>query len=160
MDIQTLIASLLIVDLQRGGYFKAPTDTKDVIKASKMVSNILYADAIDREAGGEPTPEYAIAPIAKVVGTAAYQDIVKWTVAKGRIGMLSDIEIACEDYTITRFRLVINDVEVWTDQELSDSLSLIFPDIVMRGGKTVLVQAKTNGAAKLIWGTITGKERA
>lgn len=54
MDIQNLIASIQLADLQRRGYFKPPGDIKAIARASKQVSNLIYADDIDRDAGGEP----------------------------------------------------------------------------------------------------------
>lgn len=157
MNSLTLIAALLLVDLERGGYFKSEKNVSDVIRASKTIANLLYEEAIDDEIK-DIQPEYAIAPVSVIVGTAAYQDIAKWTVTKGRIGTLAKVEMACEDYAVSRLRLVVNDVQVWTDMQLPDSLTLSFPNIMMRAGKTTLLQGKTDGAPTLIWGDITGKE--
>lgn len=54
MDIQNLIASIQLADLQRRGFFKPPMDIRAIARASKQVSNLIYADDIDRDAGGEP----------------------------------------------------------------------------------------------------------
>jgi len=55
MDIMNLIASIQLADLQRRGYFKQPGDIKAIARASKLVSNIIYSDDIDRLAGDEPS---------------------------------------------------------------------------------------------------------
>jgi len=54
MDIQNLTASILLADLRRRGFFLKPGEIHDIIKASKAISNLIYADDIDRDAGGEP----------------------------------------------------------------------------------------------------------
>lgn len=54
MDIPNLTASILLADLQRRGFFKQPGSINDIVAASKLVSEILYADNVNRDAGGEP----------------------------------------------------------------------------------------------------------
>lgn len=54
MDISNLTASILLADLQRRGFFKQPGSINDIIAASKLVSEILYTDDVNRDAGNEP----------------------------------------------------------------------------------------------------------
>ena len=49
-----MTASILLADLKRRGFFQPPGGIKDIIAASKLVSEILYADDINRDAGNEP----------------------------------------------------------------------------------------------------------
>lgn len=48
MEIQTIIAALLLVDLQRGGYFKGDKDMGDVRKAYNMIAGMIYTADIDK----------------------------------------------------------------------------------------------------------------
>jgi len=156
------------LDLMKIRQIKTPFDAlyltneaQSGCSATLIVGRGAFFETIVSEAGTPQLikPETAISLLNKIVGTASYQDIVKWVVSPGKVGVLSKVEMASDSYSITEFRLVVNDIEVWTDMELPSSLTLSFPDILIREGKTTLVQGRTNGIEKVIWADITGKER-
>ena len=157
MDMQELLVATNIALLRR--QFPPWKIEEQIFEAFKMIRQLISKETIAREAGEEPTYEDAIACLDIIISSGSYQDLASWTITKGKTGILSKVEMACEAYSQGRFRLVISDKEMWADKELPDSLTLSFPDITIRGGTTVKIQGKSADASAFkMWGDITGKE--
>jgi len=108
---------------------------------------------------GEISFEDAVCELKIITASTTYQDLAKWTVTKQKTGILSKVEMACDDYTHGRFRLVINDKVKWEDKQLPECLTLTFPDLEMGAERIVQLQGKSSDSTTFsMWGDITGKE--
>lgn len=148
--------ALLMALLRRSGPINIE---KQVLRGHEEVRDFLFKYSEKREAGGEPPVNLPIAELDIKTATTEYQDLASYTVPTGRIGLVSRVEMACENYTYGRFKLIINNETKWEDKELPESLSLAFPELEIRAGKSIRIQGKSSDAtqAPKMWGDITGK---
>lgn len=104
------------------------------------------------------------APIARVdrySGTDTdYKAVVTWTCTKGKRGELKEVSMVSDNYTKTRFKLVIGGTTEFEDKTIQAPLSLPFPD--NRGvpsEQSVILYAKSSdGTSIKVDGSLTGKE--
>ena len=104
--------------------------------------------------------ELSIASLSRYSGSATtYQTVVSWTVAAGKAGALTEVEMESDTYAKTLWQLTIAGVVKFTDKFIQGPLTLIFPDVNLAAGAVVLLEAKSSdGTAIVADGTITGKE--
>ncbi len=157
MERDLLLIGTMIALLRR--QFPAIAIKDQIMEGVKIVRQIGIDEAIAKEAGGEPTLEKAISVLDIVSSTSSYQALASWTVTKQRTGKLSKVECAADNYTLARFKLVIDDITRWEDKQLPSSLTMDFLGADIRGGKTVAIYGKSSdGSAFNMWGDICGKE--
>lgn len=156
MDTQTLILGATIAQLRTQHSMSADDATGHILDGISLAKRLVNAYVISQ--GAEPLMEDAVAELEIIAATSSYQTLASWTVASGRIGILSKVEMAAENYTNARFRLNINGKEKWTDKRLPDSLTLSFPELTIAGGHSVTIEGKSTSGSFDMWGDITGKE--
>lgn len=95
----------------------------------------------------------------RVITTSrTYIDIIEWVIPAGHTGELFQIALATSDYAKTQFRLVIANVEQWTDQYHISSFTQEFRDNKLTENMKVLIQAKSSdGSGVTAYGGIAGK---
>ena len=115
--------------------------------------------------GTDQIPETAVTETAVIVvdrlstTSTSYQDVVSWTVSTDKVGILHRLEMECDNYAKTRFRVAIAGAEKFTDQEFEGPYNMEFPDVKLAAGTVVLLQAKsTDGTEINVDGDIIGKE--
>jgi hypothetical protein len=120
--------------------------------------NNALSDPLTGLAGGTP-----VSKVSSWSGndSAAYHDVVSWTVGAGKTGELSEIGLISNNLPKTYWRLSIAGVEQFTDLILQFPVSQPFPrGNRLAAGEVVLVQAKSvDGATVNAQGTIVGSER-
>lgn len=159
MDPQQLLIAINIAILRR--QFPAVKIKDQIFEGLKIARQIGIDEAIAKEAGGEPTvAELVSRTEGLVAATTSYQDLASWTVEAGKTGLLTEISMACSNYTKGRFRLMFGDKEQWKDIQLPAGLTMPYLNSPVRGGRTILVQGKSSdGTALNMWGHIAGEER-
>jgi len=102
----------------------------------------------------------AIIALDRWTGTdATYQTVVSYTVPTDKSFVLSGIEVACSDYTKGVFRLTIAGDVKFTEQSLQTTFNPILPDVNLKAGDIILLEAKSDGATSIdVDGSIEGKE--
>lgn len=117
------------------------------------------------EVEGEAQPEIAATetPWGGVLRLATsstdYVTIVTATVNAAKTGKLRLVEMASDEYTRTRFKLVIGAMTFFEDLQLPESLSLDFGDLKLAAATVVTLSAKSSdGTAIVCYGDIIGKE--
>lgn len=104
--------------------------------------------------------EKAIVALDRWTGTSdQYQPVVSYTVPAATSFILSGIEVACSDYTAGVFRLTIAGVEQFADKSLQTTFNPILPDVNLKAGDVILLEAHSDGATSItVDGSIEGKE--
>ena len=91
--------------------------------------------------------------------SAVYATVVSYTVLVGKAALLSGLEIACSDYTKGQFRVTIAGEVKFTDKYLQTTFNPTFPDVNLKAGDVVLIEAKSDGSTSInVDGAIEGKE--
>lgn len=105
--------------------------------------------------GGSP-----IARVDRYSGSdEEYQEVVKWTVTKGKQGELKEVSMISDTYAKTEFKLTIAGEEQFTDVIIQAPLTLPFPENSLPAGSVVLLECRsTDGTALVVDGSITGRE--
>ena len=129
---------------------------EQIFEGIRIAKQIGVDEAIAREAGGEPANESAVVELATLVTGASYADVVSYTVPKTKTAVLAKIEMACSDYTNITWKVTIG-TKV-KELILPTALTLTFPELNLRGGTVVKVEAKTASGTPSAWADITGKE--
>jgi len=161
MDTETLQLGASIALLMK--YYPDSHVPESILKGVNLAKQLFVLEAIDREAGGEPVLEDPIIEFGTGAtdGAGTYYEIAKWSVTKGKVGILNKIELATSDYVNTQFQVTINGKKKLTNQALPNATTFTFPDVQIRGGQEILIEAKdTDSSANTVWGDITGKEIA
>jgi hypothetical protein len=115
-------------------------------------------------------PEVIVQPVLTALGTpvskldsittsaTTYQTVVEWEVPQQFTGELFEVTMSSTDYAHTRFRLVLANLEQWTDQELPSSLTQPFRGNKLSETQKVQIQAKSSdGTSITVYGAIAGK---
>ncbi len=106
--------------------------------------------------GGKP-----IAKVDRYSGTdEEYQEVVKWTVTKGKRGEFKEVSMVTDDYANTHFRLTIAGEKQFEDVLIQAPLTLSFRINDLPAESAVLLECKRRvaGAAITVDGSITGRE--
>lgn len=97
-----------------------------------------------------PTTEFPIASYGVVsTSSSSYQELVTWTVAAQRVGLLRAVEISCDNYDVAQFKLVVAGVTVFKDKKLPESFTKEFPDIRLAAASMVTLSVKSDGATTI-----------
>ena len=159
MDIQQAILGTLIALLRR--QLPPILIREQIMEGVKEARRLFYLEAINSEAGDEPTYESPICEINSITANLNYQTIVSKTITAGRTAKIARVEMACKqttDYEKVLWRLTVNSRYVFEDKTLPTSLTLDLAEVDTRGGKEVKVEAKTTVDTAEVWADITGKE--
>ena len=132
---------------------------EQIFEGIRIAKQIGVDEAIAKEAGGEPANETAVIELATLTTGASYADVVSYTVPKTKTTILSKIEMACSasaDYANVTWQITIG--VIVKELILPTALTLTFPELNLRGGTVVKVEAKTASGTPSAWADITGKE--
>jgi len=91
-----------------------------------------------------------------------WQPLVRWDIPLGRTGDLHEISLLSDNDAVTRYRIVIGNIdqEIPTDRQTSTPLDLTWRRTVIAGGTSVYIEVLSNtGVAIIVDGMITGSER-
>ena len=108
----------------------------------------------------EPGTEVSAGANGKYSGVdTTYQTVCTWTVTASKVGELKEILVVADDYSHTQTKITIGG-NVWcTDWAPQSALPLIFEDLKLSGGQTVIVQVKSDdGSPIVVDAVIVGKE--
>lgn len=139
---------------------------QDLLSMQSVLAKLAVDDSIAKEAVGSIAAEQPIAVLGGNISvpTSTYVTVATWTVTSRKVGILLGLEFECataSQYGDARFRFTVNDVVVFEDVQINASLTLAWPGgVEIAAGKTVLLEANTQGAALQADGDITGKEVA
>lgn len=102
----------------------------------------------------------AVLALSRWTGSSAsYQTVVSYTVPADKAAQLSGLEIAASNYTLAQFRVTIAGEVKFTDKQLQTAFNPVFPDVELKAGDVVLIEAKSDGATSItVDGSIEGKE--
>ena len=168
MKNDEFMAAVLLDHYMLSHHMNHADAAKRIGKALKNMAAIGYEADIVREARDEPTIDLAIAELNKITCTATYATVAKKSVPKGKTGYICKVEMACDDYTLVQWRLLVNSLVVeiesvsggkWEDILLPSATTETFPDLQIQGGKYIEVQAKDDGSGTAAWAAITGAIR-
>lgn len=108
----------------------------------------------------QPADETPIVKLKRLsTALTTYAEVVTWTVASGKVGVLGFIEMESDAYVKTKFQLTIGSTVHFTDTQIAASLSLEFPELRLAEGTNVLLEAKsTDGTTINVDGDIIAKE--
>ena len=158
MERDLLLIGITIAQLAKSvtGHIKIK---EQIMAGVRLAKEIGLDEAIAREAGDEPANEEAIFELASLTTGVAYADVVSKTITSGRTAELSKIEMACQlttDYSLVTWKVTIGTVV--KELVLPTALTLTFPQLSIRGGTVIKVEAKTSSGTPVVWSDITGKE--
>lgn len=117
----------------------------------------------------EPVPEpvivaeYPILKVNRYSGTDQdYQELVRWDIPTGMVGDLHEISLVSDNDTLTRYRIIIGNVDqqLPTDRATQTPVSFPWRQNTIPGGSTVYVAVlSTDGTSINVDGMISGTER-
>ena len=91
--------------------------------------------------------------------SATYGTVVSYTVPASKVAELSGLELMASNYTLAQFRVTIAGEVKFTDKYLQAPFNPVFPDVNLKAGDVVLIEAKSDGATSItVDGAIDGKE--
>jgi len=162
MNTERLMLAATVAMLLRGYSPTTPETAKKMIKqAVGLIAEYNLQDAIDAVAGDEPVFEKPLMDINMKESTGSYQTLAEITVPAGKMGRVSKIEMACNDYDQGRFKLTINDEVKFTDLQLPNALTLDFLGASIRSGLGIKLEGKADDASAFnMWGDVSGKEES
>ncbi|GAH86959.1 unnamed protein product [marine sediment metagenome] len=108
----------------------------------------------------QPGDERAAGGVGNYNGILAPpQLLVTWTVDDGYVGELKEILIISDNYAATQVTITIAGVPWCTDWNPTSAMPIIFEDLRLAAGETVLVQCGSIGAVLIdVDGIIVAKE--
>jgi hypothetical protein len=90
---------------------------------------------------------------------ATPQNVVSYTVPVGKSFVLSAIEIACDNYDVAEFGVIIGGYTMFSGKQLQTSLNAQFSNVNLKAGDPVTVVANSDGVTNItVDATIEGKE--
>lgn len=105
------------------------------------------------------TQEAVLALDRLTTSSAVYATVVSYTVPAAKAAELSALEIAASDYTLAQFRVTIAGEVKFTDKKVQTTFNPTFPEVNLKAGDVVLIEAKSDGATSItVDGAIEGKE--
>ena len=106
--------------------------------------------------------EYPIASFGTLnTASSDYQTVRKWTVTAGRIGILQSVEMACNNYEVAQFELIVKGVTVFVNKTMPESFTKEWPELHLAAGESVELLTKSNGSDLInVWCDFNGKEVA
>jgi len=97
-----------------------------------------------------PAAEHAIDSYGEVsTSSADYQTVKTWTVTAARIGVLRAVEMACDNYDVAEWKLVVGTVTVFEDETLPDSFTKGFPDLRLAAATVLTLSVKSDGSTTI-----------
>lgn len=94
-----------------------------------------------------PSAERAVAGYGSIsTSSASYQTVTSWTVAVGKVGVLCEVEMACDNYPVAVWKLVVGSVTVYDGVTLQSYINKRFPDLRLAAGELVTISVKSNGS--------------
>ena len=104
--------------------------------------------------------DLAVLALARLTtSSASYGTVVSYTVPANNAAVLKGLEIICSNYTLGQFRVTIAGVVKFTDKYLQAPFNPAFPDVNLKAGDVVLIEAKSDGATSInVDGAIEGKQ--
>lgn len=128
-------------------------DGVQVVQVAVTVDNVIVLP--------QPANERAIAGYGNLsTSSASYQTVTSWTVAAGKGGVLSGIEIACDNYTIATWKLVVAGVTVFIGITIPSRLTKPFPNLLLAAGDVVIISVHSDGVVTInTYADIDGKEQ-
>lgn len=97
-----------------------------------------------------PATEYAIDSYGVVsTSSSSYQTLKSWTVTANRVGVLRSVEMACDNYAVAQFKLVVGAITVFEDKKLPESFTKEFPDIRLAAAAAVTLSVKSDGSTTI-----------
>ncbi len=88
-----------------------------------------------------------------------YKVVFSWEIEAGFEGILNEISLYSSRPDITDWCLTISDKEQFKDKKTYTSLTLPWKELPIFAGQKVVLQAKTDGTATDIAGSLVGEER-
>ncbi|MBA7529935.1 hypothetical protein ES705_22134 [subsurface metagenome] len=88
-----------------------------------------------------------------------YKLVFFWVVEAGFEGVLNEISLYSSHPDTTEWYLTISDTEQFKDKKIYASLTLPWKELPIIAGQKVVLQAKTDGTATDIAGSLVGEER-
>lgn len=109
---------------------------------------------------GQPANERAINSYGSVTTTSSsYQTVKSWTVASGYIGVLTAVEMSCDNFPVVNWKLVVGSITVFEDKVLPGDLDARFPELRLAAGAVVTLSAKSDGSTEITaYGNFDAKE--
>lgn len=86
---------------------------------------------------------------AKSTSANTYQVVKSITVNSGKVGILRAVEIACNNYGVALWQLVINGVTIFADVLLPESFTQEWPDIQLPAGAVIELSVKSDGTTTI-----------
>ncbi len=103
-------------------------------------------------------PVVILANLPAETGTN-YKVVFSWEIEAGFEGILNEISLYSSRPDTTQWRLTISDQEQFKDKRIYQSLTLPWKELPIIAGQKVLLQAKTDGTATDIAGSLVGELR-
>lgn len=94
----------------------------------------------------------------QTITATTYTTIVEWEINAGHTAELFEISLASNNYAKTQFKLLISDIEQWTDKYLITAFTQRFKGNELSEKTKVILQAKSYDGTEIIaYGAIAGK---
>lgn len=98
----------------------------------------------------EPETEHAIDSYGSVTTTSSsYQTVKSWTVTAARMGILRAVELACSNYGVASWKLVVAGITVFEDKTFPESFTKGFPDLKLAAAAVVTLSVKSDGTTSI-----------
>ena len=107
-----------------------------------------------------PETEYAIDTYNKVsTSSSSLQTLFSRTVPTNRMGVLSSIELSCDNYAVAEFEIIVKGVTIIASEKLPESFTKDFPELHLAAGETMSVKVRSDGATTVTaWVDVSYKE--
>lgn len=113
----------------------------------------------------EPVPEqssteYALDTYGYVsTSSATLQTLFSRTVPSGRVGILDEIEMSCDDYDTAQWEIIVKGVTVLDSETIPESFTKSFPSLHLAAAESLTVKVKSDGTATIkAWCDVSYKE--
>ena len=92
-------------------------------------------------------------------GDMEAQEVVSWTVAAGKVGILKEISLVADKVDHAEWTVTIAGAALFTDHKFQVPLTLVFPDLALAAAVEVKVEVQSDdGTAIVADAEISGKE--
>ena len=134
-----------------------PTVQPSITAADYYAAMVAALNAQDK---AKPATEYPVGGWGHVQTLSAdWVELKSWIVTTGRVGVLKAVEVACDNYAVAKFKLLVAGVTVMPIDYLPESFSAEFTDLHLAAGQEVILYVQSNGSTTIsAYGWINCKE--
>ena len=81
--------------------------------------------------------------------SSSYQDLFNRIVPSACKGILDEIELSCDNYSVAVFKIVVKGVTVVNGEKIPESWTKKYPGLQLKAGQQILVQVKSDGTTTI-----------